>query len=116
EVLLEGGLPVDLQVGQGPLFVQDADADLGIALHGVRLAAGRHGRDQHVVAVHDVVDDGHGRPVVLPAVPEDAGPVLPHELPALIPVHACPLTSSGADATKVNDHATGLGPRQHGAA
>jgi ornithine decarboxylase len=90
EVLLERGVPVDLQVGHRPLLVQDAQADLGVPPDGERLAAGRHGRDQQVIAVQDVVHDRHGGPVVPAVVPEDAGPVLPHELPALDSVHACP--------------------------
>ena len=53
------------------------------ALHRERLGPSRHGGDQQVVAVQDVVHHGHGGAVVLAVVPEDARPVLPHELPAL---------------------------------
>src|SRR5450755_3950564 len=91
EVVFDRGIPVDLQVGQRPLLVEDAEADLRVPAHSFGLAAGRHGRDQQVIAVQDVVHDRHGGPVVLAVVPENACPVLPHELATLGCIHTRPL-------------------------
>jgi hypothetical protein len=46
-----------------------------------------HGRDQEILAVHDVVDDRHGRAVFLARVTEYAGAVVPNKLPAFVLVH-----------------------------
>src|ERR1039457_1266561 len=53
EVVFDRGIPVELQVGQSPLLVEDAGADLRVPAHRFGLAAGRHGRDQQVIAVPD---------------------------------------------------------------
>src|ERR1022692_3748090 len=61
-----------------------------ITVHRLRLAARLHGGDEDVVAVHDVVDHRHRRPVLAPGVAEDAGPVIPHELASLVRFHLRP--------------------------
>src|SRR5258706_15741402 len=100
--MLYDGTAVDLDVAQRPLFIQDAQADLAVARHRPGLLPACHRGDQHVVpvAVHHVVDDGHGRAVLLAAVAEDAGPVITDELPTLCLIHNGTLARHTCPATR----------------
>ena len=87
EVILDDAIPVHLHIGERPLLVQHADAHLGIAPHRMRLRPVRHRRDEQVIVVHDVVNDGHRRAVVHAVVAEDAGAVAAYEVAAFGGVH-----------------------------
>ncbi len=83
-IVVDHGVGVHLQVGEGPPLVEDAEADLRVAGHRERLAPSGHRRHEELVVVgRDVVDDRHGRPVVPAGVAEDAGAMGAHELAPL---------------------------------
>jgi len=75
------------------LVCQDAQADPAVAFDRPGLAPRGHRGDQQVVAVHHVVNDGHGRAVVLAGIAEDTGAVVSYELPSLCLIHDRTLVS-----------------------
>ncbi|OCB27126.1 hypothetical protein A5689_00985 [Mycobacterium intracellulare subsp. yongonense] len=80
-VVLDGGVGVDLQVGEGPPLVEDAQAHLAVALNDPGFAPAGHRGDEQVVGVGgDVVHDRHGGAVVAATVAEHAGAMRAHEL------------------------------------
>src|SRR6185436_9300016 len=86
-VVFYGSRAVELQVRERPFLVEHTDGCFSCSSDGLGFGALGHRRDQQVVAVHDVVDDGHRRRPLLALEAEDAGSMALDERTSLSLVH-----------------------------
>ena len=88
EILVKAGVAVDLEVSQGPVLVEHAEADSLVLPNHFCLRAPGHRRDEDlVVTIHHVVDRRHGRAMLAAVIPEDCEAVVADELASLLGCH-----------------------------